>query len=165
MESLFKAVDRFSTFTGRAVGQFYFILALITCYEVIMRYLFNAPTMWAFELVMLLCGIVWMLSVGYVTQQKGHIGITVLFVLAPRPVQWYLELFADVAGLLATATLAYACWPLMYDALTMHELSGTSFNSPEPMIAKTVVFLGASMYALQLLVNTLRHLQAYRDWR
>jgi len=165
MESLFKAVDRVSTFTGRAVGQFYFILALITCYEVVMRYLFNAPTMWAFELVMLLCGIVWMMSVGYVTQQKGHIGITVLFVLAPRRAQWYLELFADVAGLLATATLAYACWPLMHDALTMYELSGTSFNSPAPMIAKSAVFLGASMYAVQLLVNLLRHLRAYRDWR
>ena len=47
----------------------------------------------------------------------------------------------------------------------MHELSGTAFNSPEPMIAKTVLVLGSGIYALQLLVNTIRHLQTFNGGR
>ncbi len=165
MESLFRGVDRFTTFTGRAVAQLYFILACITVFEVVMRYLFNAPTMWAFELVIILCATAWMLSVGYITQQQGHIGITILYVMAPERTQWYLDLFSNVMGLLAVSTLCYASWPMMHDALTMHELSGTAFNSPEPMIAKTVLVLGSGIYALQLLVNTIRHLQSFNGGR
>lgn len=165
MDSLLKAVDRFSTFTGRAVGQFYFILAIITVYEVVTRYFLEISNMWVFELVLLLCAIAWMLSVGYVTQQKGHIAITILYVLVPRRVQWYLDLFSNVVGFVVILTLAYASWPLMRDALTMHELSGTAFNSPEPMIAKSVLVLGCLMYALQLLVNIIRHIRSYDEWR
>lgn len=165
MESVFKGVDWFTTFIGRAVGQLYFILACITVFEVMMRYLFNAPTMWAFELVIILCATAWMLSVGYITQQQGHIGITVLYVMAPPRVQWYLDAFSNIMGLLAVATLCYASWPLMHDAITMYERSGTAFNSPEPMIAKTVLVLGSGIYTLQLLVNTIRHLQTFSDGR
>ena len=33
------------------------------------------------------------------------------------------------------------------------ERSGTSFNSPEPMILKTLLFVGAMLYGVQLIVN------------
>jgi TRAP-type mannitol/chloroaromatic compound transport system permease small subunit len=165
MEGLFTKVDRTTTFIGRAVAQFYFLLASITLYEVVMRYFFHAPTMWAFEMVMLLCAMAWMLSVGFVTQQQGHIAITIFYVISPKRVQWWLDVFANVVGVLVLGTLTYASWPLMRDALVMYELSGTAFNSPEPMITKTVLFLGALMYVVQLVVNTVRHLQTYGSWR
>lgn len=165
MEPLLKAVDRFTTFTGRAVGQFYFILAVITMYEVVTRYFLEISNMWVFELVMLLCGVAWLLSAGYVTQQKGHIAITILYVVLPRRAQWFLDLFSNTVGLVVILILAYASWPMMRDALTMHELSGTAFNSPEPMIAKSVLVIGSLMYALQLLVNLIRHLRDYGNWR
>lgn len=165
MEPLLNAIDRFTTFTGRAVGQLYLILATITVYEVVMRYLFNAPTMWAFELVMILCGAAWMLSVGYITQQKGHIGITILYVLAPKRTQWFMDLFSYVMSFLAIGILGYASWPLMRDALVMGELSGTAFNSPEPIVAKTMLFLGCLIYFVQLLANLIRHIREFGEWR
>lgn len=165
MEAIFKAIDRFTTFTGRAVGQFYFILAVITVYEVVTRYFLHISNMWVFELVLLLCGVAWILSVGYVTQQKGHISITILYLVMPRRVQWYMDLFSNVVGLGVMLILAYAAWPPMRDAISMGELSGTAFNSPEPMIAKSVLVIGALMYALQLLVNLIRHLREYGQWR
>lgn len=165
MRSLLSAIDAVSVYCGRAVGQFYMVAALLTFYEVVMRYLFNAPTIWAFEVVMLLCAIAWMMSAGYVTQQKKHISITILYAAAPRPAQWALDLFSNIIGLAAVGTLAYASWPLARDAWTMHELTGSPFNSPEPMILKGMLFAGACMYALQLVVNLIRNLQTYGEWR
>jgi len=52
------AIDHFSRFSGLAVGQLYLLCALVTVYEVVMRYVFNAPTQWAFEVVMVLCATV-----------------------------------------------------------------------------------------------------------
>jgi len=165
MEQLFKGVDRTTTFIGRAVGQFYFIIACITMYEVVMRYFFNKPTMWAFELAILLCGMAWILSVGYVTQQKGHISITILYLMSPPKTQWYLDLLSNVMGLVAIGILGYAAWTPAHDAIVMHELSGTPFNSPEPMIVKSVLVIGCALYEIQLLVNTIRHLRTYGSWR
>ncbi len=165
METFLRPVDTVTTFIGRAAGQLYFMLACITFYEVVMRYVFHAPTMWAFEVVMVLCATAWMMSVGYVTQQKGHIAITIVYVLSPAPVQWWLDTFSNVVGVLALGTLAYAAWPMMVEAYRLHELAGTAFNSPEPMIAKTILFLGAAIYVVQLLVNTARHLKTYGHWK
>ena len=58
----FRLIDHFSKFSGLAVSQLYLTAALCTIYEVISRYVFNAPTQWAFEVVMVLCATAWMLS-------------------------------------------------------------------------------------------------------
>jgi hypothetical protein len=41
------------------------------------------------------------------------------------------------------------------------ERSGTSFNSPEPLILKTLLFVGAVLYSLQLVVNLIKHLTGH----
>jgi TRAP-type C4-dicarboxylate transport system permease small subunit len=42
--SVSATVDTFSRFSGLAVGQFCILSAIITLYEVISRYAFDAPT-------------------------------------------------------------------------------------------------------------------------
>lgn len=162
MRRLLGAIDHVSEFVGLAAAQLYLMCAVITTYEVVMRYLFNAPTQWAFEVVMVLCASAWMLSVGYITRHRRHIGITVLYLLAPYRVQWLLDLFANVVGLAAVAILAYAAWEPAVRAITRIERTGSAFNSPQPTILKTVLVVGALLYALQLLVNLVRHLGAWR---
>lgn len=162
MSGLFRAVDGVSRYLGLAVAHFYFVCALITAYEVTLRYLFNAPTLWAFEVVMVVCASAWVLSGAYVTMRRNHIAITVLYQYARGRLKWCLDLFILTVTLLAMATLCYSVWGPMTDALGGVERSGSSFNSPEPMILKTLLFTGAFLYALQTLVNLLRHL-AGRD--
>jgi TRAP-type C4-dicarboxylate transport system permease small subunit len=159
---LLGAIEHVSEFVGLAAAQLYLMCAVITTYEVVMRYLFHRPTQWAFEVVMVLCASAWLLSVGYVTRHKRHIGITVLYVLAPPRVQWLLELFALVVALVAVAILGYAAWEPAVRALTRLERTGSAFNSPQPTILKTVLLIGALLYALQLMVNLVRHLGAWR---
>ncbi len=71
------SVDHFSRFLGLAVGNLYLLAAFCTLWEVVARYFFHSPTQWVFEVVMVLCACAWMLSAGFVTLQKRHIGITV----------------------------------------------------------------------------------------
>jgi TRAP-type mannitol/chloroaromatic compound transport system permease small subunit len=157
MRGLLRGVDNFSEFLGLAVGQFYLVCAVITVYEVVMRYVFGAPTAWAFEMVMALCATAWLLSVGYVTRHKRHIGITVLYVMAPPRVQWWMDLFAMVMAFLAASILAYACYGPAKNALGYIERSGSAFNSPEPVILKTLLVVAATLYAVQQLSNIIQH--------
>ena len=153
------SIDAFSRFSGLAVGQLYLLCAAITMYEVIARYFFHAPTQWAFEMVMVLCATGWMLSVGYITQRNRHIGITVFYLMASPRTQWRLDLFAMIVGIVALFLLAGEALVRSLDAIDLVERAGSAFNSPEPMVLKTVLMVGAVMYLVQLLVNLHKHIE------
>lgn len=159
MQGLLRGVDRVSQVLGLSVAHFYLVCALITAYEVVMRYLFNAPTLWAFEVVMVVCAAAWALSGGYVTMRRNHIAITVLYQHTKGRLRWWLELFIQLVSLAAMSVLAYSVWGMMVEALHTLERSGTSFNSPEPTIIKTLLFAGTLVYAVQTVANLIRHFE------
>lgn len=156
MNAIIRAVDRLNQFIGLSVSHLYLICVAITIYEVAMRYLFNSPTQWAFEVVMVVCASAWALSGGYLAMRRSHIAITVVYERTKGRVRWYLELFILMVSIAAMFTFAYALWEPMRDAVTAVERSGTSFNSPEPMILKTLLFVGAVLYGVQLVVNLVK---------
>ena len=154
-------MDHFSHFSGLAVAQFYIIAALITLYEVIARYVFNAPTQWAFEMVMVLCASAWMISAGYVTLKKRHIAITVFHIIVTDRTRWWLDLFAMLVGVSALFLLLTDASIRAYDSVGMIERTGSAFNSPLPMLLKSMLALGALIYLTQLMVNLHRHLSSH----
>jgi len=153
----FRFIDHFSKFSGLAVSQLYLIAALCTIYEVVSRYVFHAPTQWAFEVVMVLCASAWMLSAGYITLHQRHISINVLYLMAGDKGKWYLDLFAYGVGVIALWLLCDDAIVRALDSIRMGEKMGSAWNSPQPLVLKTMLVIGALMYLIQLLVNMHRH--------
>jgi tripartite ATP-independent transporter DctM subunit len=153
-------INRFSQFSGLAIGQLYLVVAGVTLWEVFSRYVLDAPTQWAFETVMVLCATAWMVSAGYVTLKNRHIGITVFYLMASDRAKWRLDLFALLVGVVAVFLLVDDSAVRALKAISGRELAGTAFNSPEPMLLKTALALGAGIYLLQILVNLYRHFTA-----
>ena len=153
----YNAVDHASHFSGLAVGQLYILCAAVTLYEVVMRYVFDAPTQWAFEVVMVLCATAWMISAGYVTLKQRHIGVTVVYLMAGNRGRWWLDTFAMSVGVLALFLLISDALIRALESIDIVERAGSAFNSPQPMLLKTVLVVGAMLYLAQLLVNLYRH--------
>jgi tripartite ATP-independent transporter DctM subunit len=158
--ALTASVDRFSRFLGLSVAQFYIFCAFVTLWEVVARYAFDAPTSWAFEVVMVLCATAWMLSVGYVTSHKRHIGITVFYLMAGKDTRWWLDLFGMVVGVFALYMLATDTLVRALESIDIIERYGSAFNSPQPMMLKTALIGGAVLYLAQLLTNLHRHFRS-----
>ncbi|GAB4353536.1 MAG: hypothetical protein Kow00114_02730 [Kiloniellaceae bacterium] len=156
----YSPVDHVSHFTGIAVSVPYLVAAGATLWEVIARYVFNAPTQWAFEVVMVLCAASWMLSSGYVTLKQRHIGITVFHVLVSDRTRWWLDLFANLVGIAALFLLLSDATIRAYTALTHVERTGSAFNSPMPMLLKSLLVAGGFLYLAQLTVNLHRQFAA-----
>ncbi len=156
-----RSVDHFSRFLGLAVGNLYLLAAVCTLWEVIARYVFNSPTQWAFEVVMVLCACAWMLSAGFVTLKKRHIGITVFYLMASDRARWWLDLFAMVVGVFALYMLVSDTLIRALESIDLVERGGTAWNSPLPMVLKTVLVAGLFLYLVQLLVNLSRHFRAH----
>ncbi len=74
--SLIKAVRviaKFTDATGVWVAWLNVPLVLAVAYEVIARYLFNAPTIWSFDVTYMLYGTIFMLGAAYALHKGAHI--------------------------------------------------------------------------------------------
>ena len=73
MVKLVRIIDRFTDTTGTWVAWLNVPLVLIVAYEVMARYLFNAPTVWSFDLTYMLYGTIFMLGSAYALHKGAHI--------------------------------------------------------------------------------------------
>ena len=73
MQRLIYMIDQLSKSVGHAFAWCIIILTLGTCYEVMMRYLFNDPTSWAFDLSYLMYGAVFYMAGAYALSRGGHV--------------------------------------------------------------------------------------------
>ena len=72
-------IDTMSEWSGRIVAWLIIPLVAGATYEVIARYLFNAPTIWAYDLSYMLYGAHFMLGAGYTLLKGGHIRTDILY--------------------------------------------------------------------------------------
>jgi TRAP-type mannitol/chloroaromatic compound transport system permease small subunit len=70
---LVRIIDKFTDTTGTWVAWLNMPLVLIVSYEVFARYLFNAPTMWSFDMTYMLYGTIFMLGSAYALHKGAHI--------------------------------------------------------------------------------------------
>lgn len=83
--SFIKMADAISEWSGKVVCWLVLILTLMFGYEIIMRYLFSAPTKWAFDMSYMIGGSFFMLGQGYTLFHKGHVRIDMFYSrLSPR---------------------------------------------------------------------------------
>jgi len=74
-----KAIDRFSAWTGSAFAWLSVPLTVVVFYEVVSRYFFNNPTIWAYDLSYMLYSPLFMLGAAYTLRQGSHIRTDMLW--------------------------------------------------------------------------------------
>ena len=154
-----RAIDALNRFLGERVCYLYLLAVAITAWEVVLRYVFNAPTSWGFELTILLCAICYLLSGGFVTLQNRHVAITALYDVMPARVRWWLDIAGMLTGILAMGLLVWAAYGPALKAVRLVERTGSAWNSPSPAIIKPLIAVGALLIVLQLVVQLVRHLR------
>lgn len=85
-------------------------LGMIVCsyvFEVISRYIFEAPTAWASDFVAYALCATAFLALPRVTRDKGHVAVTILVDLAPKPIANVLHVVVSMLGFLC---LSFAAW-------------------------------------------------------
>jgi len=68
-----RAIDRFTDTTGTWVAWLNVPLMLAVSYEVVSRYAFNTPTLWAFDVTYMLYATIFMLGAAYALHKGAHI--------------------------------------------------------------------------------------------
>lgn len=148
-----KPADRLAVFIGRITMMLIVCLTSVMLYEVMLRYVFEAPTLWANEMSLWLAGFVFLCAGLYAMQQRSHIRIVLLYDAVPRWLQRVFDTISTVLIVTFAFFLIYGGYGEAFDKFYRWETFGTAFDPPIPATLKPMVLLIVGLVAIQAVVN------------
>jgi TRAP-type C4-dicarboxylate transport system permease small subunit len=129
-------------------------MTLVMLYEVFLRYVVEAPTLWANELTLWIAGFVFLFSGLYAMQQRCHIRIFILYEIVPR---WLQKTFDTIS----VALLAIFAFFLIFGSYKQvfiikfykWEMFGTAFDPPIPATVQPMILIIVCLIAIQAVIN------------
>ncbi len=145
--------DKFSLFIGRV--SMLLVVSLVTAMfaEVVLRYVFEAPTLWANELCLWMSGYVFLLSGLYAMQQRNHIRIYLLYDILPRNIQRLCDTISVLLILFFAFSMVYGGFGEAQAKFLRWETFGTAWDPPLPATIKPTILIAIILVAIQSLVN------------
>lgn len=148
-----RVVSGINKTVGELSGIFYFIVFVLCLLEISLRFFFSAPTSWAFEIMIALCGIQYCLAAGNTHRLGRHIRIEAVYVLFPIRIRRVFDLLSEAIVTAVLITIVYGSGVQASKALSAWQTTGTSFNSPAPTFMKVAITVGAFLILIQSLVK------------
>jgi len=132
--------------------------------EVGLRYIFNAPTIWAHETVIFLNALAFVFGGLYVSSRNTHIRVVLIYDVLSKPVRRYFNIGISVACFCATTFFAWAAWKGVQRAVWTptgqfrFETSGSAWNPPTPGLLKVFLLFILMIMAAQFLIYIVSYL-------
>ncbi|HWL71752.1 MAG TPA: TRAP transporter small permease subunit [Geminicoccus sp.] len=157
-----RAIDRFSLWSGRLVAWLIVPMVLCLVWEVAARYLFMAPTIWAYDLTYMLYGTFFMLGSAYTLARKGHIRTDTFYGEWSPRTQGIVDSLCYVIFIPALIAMLWVGWFYFQRSFLQDERIVTSPWMPIVWPFKFAIPLTAAMLLVQSLSELIKSLHAAR---
>jgi TRAP-type mannitol/chloroaromatic compound transport system permease small subunit len=144
-------IERISRIFGAIAAALVLVLIALMTYEVALRYLFKAPSVWSYDLSTMTMGAVFVLSIGYTLATNAHVRVDILKPLLGRRGPHVIDLVGFAVVMLPLlAWLSWSLWEYFLAAFLSQERSGASAWNPPVWPFRAVMFLGVLVWTLQV---------------
>ena len=159
MRKILRVVDSVSRFSGKVGSWVCIALVSVVVYDVILRYVFNAPTMWGFETAIMLGATIWALDWAYTHSLRAHVRVDVIY----SRLSLRKRAIVDVVGTLfiffpLLAVFIYASFSKMWQSWLVGEVGIESYWYPPLAPLRTIVLIGFCLLAFQAVAQCIRDL-------
>mgnify|MGYP006436105301 FL=1 len=167
MLSIIHAIESLNIWIGRAFGWCILILTLSVAYEVFVRYVLNAPTVWAFDMMIQMYGALFLMAGAYALAQDTHVRADVLYRLIPvkwqARIDFVLYFIYFFPGMLA---LVYYGAEIASDSWRYKEVSWNSPARIQIYFFKTLIPIAGTMLIVQGISECMRCIKAMKtgEW-
>lgn len=159
---LFRWIDAASTAGGVAAAVCLVCVTCIVVLEVVLRYLFNAPTVWVGEVSIYLCMGIGFFSLAFGLKNDSHFSITLLTDRLTAKNRLRLKLVTDLVGALYSTTFIYKGIELAWFAYEIGDVSSGMMETPL-WIPWSFVPMGGLLLTLQFINKLARDFTALRQ--
>lgn len=153
---LIRFIDRTNEVVGWVVSTVAIIFTLVIIFDVIMRYVFNAPTRWAFDVTKQMYGFYFIMLGGYALRHKAHVRVDLLIEkFSPATQRWieiagYLLFFLPFMWVFLSFSYTFAL-----RSWVQNEVTYGSVQIPVYPL-KMAMFVAAVLLALQGVAELLK---------
>lgn len=157
IQKVCNGINLLSEWSGRAVRWLLVPLIISIAYDVFMRYVFNAPTIWSFSLSYMLGGTVEMIGFAYVLYHRGHVSVDLIYAKFPKKIKLIINVvftaifFLPLFFMLSKVSVEHAYW-----SCSVNEIATESVWYPIVWPFKIAVALGFCLLFLQGVSNFLK---------
>lgn len=159
---LFRWIDSASDAGGVIASICLICVTLIVVLEVVMRYVFNSPTVWVGEMSIYLCMAIGFLSLAFGLKNNSHFSITLFTDRLTKKNRLRLKIFTDFIGAPYSFVFIYKGIQLTWFAYEMEDVSSGMMQAPL-WIPWSFVPIGGLLLTLQFInklvedVGNLKH--------
>lgn len=151
MEKFASVINKITEFLGNLLIWFSWAIGGIIMWEIILRVVFNRPTVWAHELSIMIFGTLSMLAGSYAHKYRGHVNMDLFYArLSPqKKAIWDAITFPFFA--IFCVILIWKGWGMAWRAIVTWELSQSTW-APILWPIKITIPIGATLLFLQGMV-------------
>ena len=157
MQKLLLTVDKISTAAGQFFSWLIVALTFMIAWEVFSRYALDNPHPWAFDVMSMMYGSLFMMAGAYTLSKNGHVRGDVLYGFFPPRLQAGLDLtlyfLFFIPGVVA---LAWAGYGFAAESWAINEHSNVTANGPPVYPFKTIIPIAGAILLAQGLVEIIR---------
>jgi TRAP-type mannitol/chloroaromatic compound transport system permease small subunit len=154
-----KIIDSISNWSGKVFSFLAVIVVGVITYDVVARYIFNAPTIWGLETQTIVCGIYYVMGGAYTLFLKQHVKIDVVYNHLNTRKQAIVDLITSPLMFMYLGVLVWAGTRLWWTSFVNHETTGSTWSPPVwPLTLSLPV--GALLMLLQGLSKFVRDFKA-----
>lgn len=159
MKHILAGIDWISEWSGRLISVLIVVIMVILLYEVAMRFLFNAPTIWAHELSLHLFGFFSILAGAYVHLHHQHVKVDIIYARFSRRTQATIDCCTYLLFFLFVGVMLRYGWMIGMRSFELRQIvSPSPWGSPLWPV-RMAVPVAAFLLLLQGLAHFIRVLK------
>ena len=163
LAKLVRAIDKVALWSGWLVSWLIVPMVLALVYEVVARYAFNAPTIWAYDVTFITYGMFFMLGSAYTLQRSGHIRTDSYYGQWSPRTQGMVDTVCYVLFFFPPILLfLWVTWDFFWISFLRDERSVTSPWLPRIWPLKAALPLACILLLMQGTAELLRSVNAWR---
>ncbi|WP_282175832.1 TRAP transporter small permease subunit [Vibrio nereis] len=153
---------------SNVLSWFFIFTVLISFYEVLMRYVFDAPTTWVHETASFIGGSLFIVGGIYAFAANKHVRVVLIYDSVSNQTRKYLNLVHHIVGLAFAGMLAYASYSMAMEAWFTPwgelrlETSGSVLNAPYPALLKGLIFVVLCILVVQYVLHLIQEIMGLR---
>ena len=155
-------IDKISKWTAAAGVWMIPVLALTVFYDVIMRYVFKAPTFWAYETSWMLYSANFLLGLGYALHEGAHVRVDIFLNQYQPKLQLITEMFFLIMMFFFCCIATWHGAIYAIDAWALREGSHLTLWAPPVYPVKTLIPIAFFVLGLQTIAEFVRKLHSFK---
>ena len=157
-------LDKVIKYSGYTAAGLYVLIGFIVSFEVISRYIFNAPTIWVNEISRLLQIWATYLALTYTFHNKEFIRITVFYDKANDKTKKVLDFISFIFIIYFSSFVTYYGWLIAYDSFEVGRTSSTILDLPA-VITEIAIPISFALLLIRVFLEILRYIRDFvKPW-